>query len=72
MANITNARLEMLTEDSNRMYAMVDACREFQAYLASDKFRGEDVDGERKDWIATIEVHTLLYRLQLIATLGAE
>lgn len=41
----------------------------FLAYLHSDKFKGSQIDGERKDWISTGDVINWLrsHRLNLLS-----
>ena len=48
--------------------ALTDAVHAFRAHLLLPKFQGFDVDGDRKDWIATSDV---LARLQEIVTIDA-
>lgn len=36
---------------------------EFRCHLAGPKFQGLDLDGGRKDWIATADVHAWLQRI---------
>lgn len=35
----------------------------FRRHLAGPKFHGVDLDGERKDWIATADVHAWLEQI---------
>lgn len=50
-------RLQSISEDrANRLEAMFAKVEELRQHLQSDKFKGQDVDGARKDWIATADV----------------
>ncbi len=53
-------RREVLEEQAHRQ-ALENGIRELLEHMASDKFRGDDADGARRDWIATGDVH---HRLQ--------
>ena len=43
--------------------AKTEAIQEFRVHLAGDKFAGTEVDGSRKDWIATSDVNAWLARI---------
>ena len=40
---------------------------EFEAHLGSQKFQGVDLDGSRKDWIATSDVIASLRNIRSVA-----
>lgn len=51
--------------------AYESAINAFRAHLHSEKFAGEDSDGERKDWIATGDVLNWLREVQLGASVAS-
>ncbi len=48
-------RRELLEEQAHRQ-ALENGIRELMTHIAGAKFRGEETDGSRRDWIATIDV----------------
>jgi len=40
-----------------------EVIQEFRVHLAGSKFAGTDADGNRRDWIATADVHAWLARI---------
>ena len=48
-------RRELLEEQAHRQ-ALENGIRALMTHIAGAKFRGEDTDGSRRDWIATIDV----------------
>jgi len=50
-------KLEKQTDDREVLIQkMVERIHLFKAHLNSDKFKGTDLDGERKDWISVNDV----------------
>ena len=48
------------TELEFKINTTLDAIQDFRAFLQSSKFKGEDTDGARKDWISTSDVDYMM------------
>jgi hypothetical protein len=64
-------RLQAGFNQARDQIAAIDAeIQAFRLHLTGDKFCGYEADGERKDWIATADVHRWLDRIASAALPG--
>ena len=53
-------------ERAERLQAIHESIEWMRSHLLSDKFNGQDMDGDRKDWIATADVLRWIESLRAI------
>lgn len=61
--NYILALQDQLSAARAALRAKDEAVTEFRCHLAGPKFQGIDLDGARKDWIATADVQAWLQRI---------
>ena len=62
MNHIARLQSDLATANA-ALAAKTEAIQAFRVHLSTEKFRGFEADGSRKDWIATKDVNAWLTRI---------
>lgn len=66
MSNYIQTLQTIASDRADRLMRIHERVEYMRAHLLSSKFQGIDVNGDRKDWIATADVLRFIEELRII------